>query len=96
MLVLLPSCYTQLACLRAAFCGCAQTVHGPHCLFVPGLHISKETMAAIRQLAHQLLRLNPVMKCPVTCDAPCTSFTRLASYQLTVLEDDCGPHAGLL
>ena len=71
------------------FCGFALKPHGPHCLFVSGLDISKETMAAIRQLAHQLLRVNPVTKCPVTCDATFTNFTRLASYSAVVLKDNC-------
>ena len=61
------------------FCGCAPMWHGHHCLFVPGLDISTETMATIRQLAHQLLSVNQVMKCPVTCGSTVTNYTRLVS-----------------
>lgn len=83
------------------FCGCALVPHAPHCLFVPGLHISTDTMAAMKQLAPQLLRVNPVMNFPETCDVTFTIFTiftRLASYSATVLKDDCDPrfHAALL
>ena len=73
---------------KMTFCGCALIQHGPHCLFVAGLHISTETRAAMRPLAPQLLRVNSVMNFPVTCDANFTLFTRHASYSATVLKDN--------
>ncbi|KAA6424894.1 MAG: polynucleotide adenylyltransferase family, partial [Trebouxia sp. A1-2] len=64
-----------------------------------GLHISKETMAAIRQLAHQLLRLNPsrlnleanrMLSC-----GTCLKSTLLL-WQLHLLDEVLPTHASYL
>ena len=94
-----PSCTTFNNLWQAAdksFCGCALIPHG--CLFVAGLDFSTETMAAMKQLAPQLLRVNSVMNFPVACDATSTVFTGLDSYSATVPKDYCDLkfHAGLL